>query len=473
MGISFNAASLLNGNGIDVTSLVDTIQSQRSGQLKVWQQQQSDLQSQATTLGTLNTDLNNLETAINALKDPVGALTAMSATSSLPGILTASAQISAAAGSHVVIVSAGTVYTDAVAGGADVSILPSGTTGGDLQLRIGGPSGATKDIQITAGSNDTLTKLASYINQQSTQNNWGVTAAVLSDATGARLTIYSQATGTPGALAITGNTATSLVFEAPVGGVNAALTIDGIPFSSTTNTVTGAIAGVTLNLVSAEPAVPLQLAVGPDTTQATNGVNAFVIAYNTLMTAINHQFAVDPNTKMQGALGSDGSLRSLQSRLLADANYSLTGNGGLVNLHSLGIKMNDDGTLTLDNTALSSALSANPSAFLNFFQNTGQTGFANNFGKDLISLTDSVNGVLNLDLAQNASGQTNLTKEINSFQDRLAGQRQHLIAQFSQVNAALEAYPFVLAEINAALGNTAPITRSNSTPTTSTPTSKV
>lgn len=582
MGISLNGATLLNGNGIDVNSLVSQVQTRESGQLTVWQQEQTDLQTQATALDTINTDLSNLNTAVAALSDPLGALTAMAATSSLPAILTATADTTAATANHTIVVSAlasaGTVYTNAVAGGADVSILPAGETGGDLMLQVGGSSGTTHDIQITAASNDTVTTLANYINTQSTANSWGVVASVLTDATGARLAIYSSATGTPGALAITGNTttgtlstaainsadssilpdgqgtgdlqlqiggasgttvdipvtagsndtlntlasyitqqsglnnwgvsasvvqdgngyhlaistaakgpagalaftsnttslttvanpATSLSFVAPAGGTNASFTIDGVPFSSTINTVTGALPGVTLNLISAEPTVPLQLSVGPDTAQATTAINAFVIAYNTLITAINHQFTIDPNTSMEGPLGSDGSLRSLQSSLLADAAYSPKGSSGLVNLQSLGITTNDDGTLTVGTTvankSLSDVMTANPSAFLNFFQNSA-TGFANNFSTDLSNLTNSVDGVLNLDLAQNSTQQSDLTTQINNFNDQLASQKAELVAQFSQVNAALETYPFVLAELNAALGNPYTQSSSNSTPT--------
>ncbi|HYA24157.1 MAG TPA: flagellar cap protein FliD N-terminal domain-containing protein, partial [Terriglobales bacterium] len=221
MGISFNAAQLLNGSGIDVNSLVSQIQSQESGQLTVWQQEQTTLQTQATDLNAINTDLNNLATAVQALSDPTGALATMSATSSMPAILTATAQNSAAPGNHTIVVSAlasaGTVYTSAVAGGPTASFLPSGATGGDLKLQIGT---TTEDIPITQGVNDTLNTLVSYINQQSTQNNWGVTATVLNDASGARLAIYSQATGTPGALAITTNTTTGMLNTADVSDPN-------------------------------------------------------------------------------------------------------------------------------------------------------------------------------------------------------------------------------------------------------------
>jgi flagellar hook-associated protein 2 len=585
MGISFNAAQLLNGNGIDVNSLVSQVQAQESGQLNVWQGQLNDLQTQSTDLGTLNTDLSNLQTAVQALSDPLGALNSMTATSSLPAVLTATADPTATAGNHTIVVSnlasAGTVYTSPVTGGANASILPSGATGGVLQLQIGGSGGTTANIQITKGNNDTLSELVSYINQQSAANKWGVTATVLNDASGARLAIYSQATGTPGALAITGNTATGILntndvaststsllsdptqsgdiqlqiggsggttidlpitagsndtlsslqsyinqqssannwgisanvvqdsngyhlsvtssatgaagaisivsntnttltaaanpptnlsFEAPVGGTNAEVTIDGIPFSSTSNTVTGALPGVTLNLVSAEPGVPLQLSVGADTTDATTAINAFVTAYNAVVTAINQQFAVNPSTNNEGPLGSDSSVRTLQSSLLADVNYSISGNSGLVNLASLGISMNDNGTLSVDNTALSNAMSSNPTAFLNFFQNSSSTGFANNFNKDLTNLTDPTTGILNVDLSQNSTQQSDLNTEITNFQDQLATQKQQLIQEYSQVNASLEEYPYLLAEVTATLGQILP-NSSNTSPNEGMPTS--
>ena len=85
------------------------------------------------------------------------------------------------------------------------------------------------------------------------------------------------------------------------------------PISSASNTVTGVIPGVTLNLASAPPGSPVQLTVGTDSTQALAAVNNFVSAYNTLISTINQQYTVDPTTNTEGPLGSDISLRSLQS----------------------------------------------------------------------------------------------------------------------------------------------------------------
>ena len=221
MGISFNPSTLLNGQGIDVSSLVQQVMSESSGQLTTWQNELGTLQSQSSDLTTINSNLSSLATAVQALSDPLGALTAQTATSSDSGILTASAASGAVAGRHQIVVSnlasPGLVYTNDFAGGANASILSDGATSGEIDLQIGGSGGTTQPITITAGSNDTLATLAAYINTQ----NWGVTANVVTDANGSRLALESQSTGTPSALAITGNTNTGLSFNSPSGGANA------------------------------------------------------------------------------------------------------------------------------------------------------------------------------------------------------------------------------------------------------------
>jgi len=459
MGISLNPSTLLSGQGLDVSSLVTQLLSQKSGQVTTWQNEQTTFQLQAGALQSINSDLSALATAVTALSDPLGALTAQVATSSDTSVLTATATTSAPAGQHNIVVSnlatQGLIYADAIAGGANVSILPQGQTTGDLKLQIGGAGGTSADIQITAGSNDTLATLASSINSLSTTNHWGITASVVSDATGARLSIVSQATGTPGALAITTNT-TSLNFNAPVGGTNASLTVDGTPYQYTSNAIpAGAIPGVTLNLASAAPNSTVQVTVGPDVQQATDAINTFVSAYNKVITDINQQFAVNPATDSQGPLGSDSALRSLQTNLMADITYSVSGNSGLVNLAALGINMNDDGTLTAGTTpsgqTLSQVLTANPAAFQNFFQNASSTGFANQFHTSLTNLTDPTLGLLNVDLAQNKTMQQSVADNINNFETQLTAQQNQLTKQLSQVNATLQSYPLLLQQVTETL----------------------
>jgi flagellar hook-associated protein 2 len=345
-------------------------------------------------------------------------------------------------------------------------------------LQVGGATGTTRDIAITQGTNDTLTTLAAYINTQSTANGWGVTASVVSDATGARLSLQSQSSGGGGALAIASNSNTTLTFAPPTGGTNAALTIDGVPFSSTSNTVTGAIQGVTLSLLSpSSGGDPVQLTVGPDSNQITNAISNFVSAYNTVISTINTQYVVDPTGSIPAPpLEADISLRSLQSRLLNDVSYAIGGNSGLVNLASLGINENNDGTLTVGSTpapgsqSFAQVLAANPAAVLNFFQNASGTGFANVFNTDLTSLTSPTQGPLSVDLTQNQAEYNDLNHSITNFQTQLRLETTQLTSQYDAVNASLQQYPLLLQEITQTLGSLGAGTSSSGATVSSGPT---
>lgn len=474
MPISLSPSTILSGQGIDVNSLVQQIISEKSGELSVWQGQQTTFATQDGLLSGIENNLTSLQTAVAALASPTGALTAQAAASSQPGVLTAVADSSAVSATHQVVVTGlattGTLYTDPIAAGADTSFLTGGQTAGSIQLQVGSASGTTRNIPITKGSNDTLNTLASYINTQSTANDWGVIASVVSDVSGSRLALFSQASGSAGALAIGSNTNTTLTFDTPLGGTNAALIVDGVPFSSSSNTVTGAIQGVTLSLANQSPGNAVQLTVGPDTGQITDAVNNFVSAYNNLVSTNNTQYAVDPTGVVPAPpLESNLSLRSVQSSILADAAYSITGNSGLVNLASLGINTNNDGTLTVGSNALgqtfAQVLAANPSAVQNFFQNTSGTGFANSFNADLTNLTSPTQGPLNAELTQNQAEQQDLTTTINNFDAQITAETAQLTSQYDSVNAALQSYPLLLQEVTQTLGT---LGSSGGTSTTST-----
>jgi flagellar hook-associated protein 2 len=462
MGVSLNPSTILSGQGINVSSVVSQIISEQSGELTVWQGQQTTLATQEGLLEGEANNLTSLQTAVAALADPAGALAAQAATSSNTAVLTATADTAAITATHQIAVNSlattGTLYTDPIAAGADTSFLASGQTTGNIELKVGGASGTTDDIAITQGSNDTLTTLASYINAQSVANNWGVTASVVSDTSGSRLALFSQSSGSSGALAITSNTNTTLNFDTPVGGTNASLTIDGVPFSSATNIVTGAIQGVTLSLLGqSATGDPVQLTVGPDQNQITAAVNNFVSAYNAVVSTIDTQYVVDPTGSTPAPpLESDISLRGLQSSMLNDAAYAIGGNSGLVNLAALGINMNDDGTLTVSSNAsgqtFGQVLASNPGAVQSFFENASGTGFANNFDADLTNLTNPTSGPLNVDVAQDEAEGQDLTTTISNFESQLTTETSALTAQYDSVNASLQAYPLLLQEITETLG---------------------
>jgi len=433
------------GQGIDVNAFVTAALSGAQANITQVQNQQTAINNQSTALAKITTDLQNLQSAAFALGDPLGALSAQSANSSNTNILNATASSTAISGTHTITVDSlattSSYYTGAVAS----SSTPLANGSFTIQVGSSAPVGVTID-----SSDNTLDGLASAINNL----NAGVTASVVNDANGARLAIVSNTTGAPGDLTVTGKNS-GLTFTKAVTGSNAALVVDGIPISSTSNSVTGAINGITLSLGSANPNSPVTVSVAPDTTNATNTINQFVSAYNTAINDINTQFQVNTTTNtVGGPLNSDGSVNDAQGTLLSAIAFATTGNGGVVNLASLGINLNNDGTLTVDQSALSSALAGNYSAVQNFLQNAS-TGFVQNLNDSLSSLVDPGTGSLTLDAQGLTATSQSLGQTISDLQDSYNTQQQNLILVYSQVNTTLQELPLLQAQLSQQLGTIA------------------
>ncbi|HEY7097321.1 MAG TPA: flagellar filament capping protein FliD [Terriglobales bacterium] len=440
LGLTTSSAS--SGNGIDVTAVVDQILESKRGPEKIWQSQIDTLTLRSSALSSLNTSISTLSSALNSLKDVLGALTAKVVSSSQPTIVIATADTTAPTGNHSITVTSlattSSYYTDPIDGSKPLAT-------GTLSLKVGTADSVDIPIDEAHGST-TLSGLVSYINGE----NLGVSASAIHDANGDRLALVSQTTGTVGDLVVSSDIP-SLRFT-KVAGANAELTVDGVPISSSSNSVTGVLPGVTMNLMSASPGTQVQLNVGPDIEQAKNAVNAFASAYNAVISAINAQYAVDPNTNTAGALASDDTLRSIQSTILSNVTYSIKGNNGITGLASIGVNMNDDGTLEVDDSKLSDILNNHFVDFQNFFQ-AADTGYANQFSSALQSLTDSTDGMISLDLTGMKNTQAMLQQQITDLEDRLAVQQVQLIDEYSRIDTALRTYPTLLQQVTSQLAS--------------------
>lgn len=314
-------------------------------------------------------------------------------------------------------------------------------------------SDAPADLTVT-GSLHRVDASAINFTQQVALN-----ATVIQDANGARLAIVSAASGTPGNLALTGTLhqadSAPINFTQASAGLNAVLTVDGVPISSASNTVNNVISGVTLNLTSPTPVdTPTSLTVAPDATSISTAVNNFVTAYNTAITAVNTQFQVNSDGSGVQPLESDGSVRDAQQQLLSAVTYSTSGSGGAVNLSNLGITTNDNGTLSLDSGALSSALASNFSGVQSFLQGASG-GFAGNFNTVLNNLNDPATGELTLDAQGLSQTSSDLGSQISDLQAALAVQTTNLNAIYSQVNVTLQELPLLQQQLNQQLSTIA------------------
>ena len=425
--------------GINVNSAVSAAIYAESAPERQWQAQQATLQQQQSAINQLNSLASSLSDALNALSDPLGVMTSLTANSSNSNVVTAAAIAGTAPGNHVVVVNnlAATAawYSDSV------SSSSAQLNAGSFTLQIG--SGTATTIQIGNGVN-TLDQLASTINSQSL----GVTASVVNDANGSRLAIVSQSSGAANDIQITNPT--GLGFTQAVKGKNASITVDGIPVSSVTNTVTGAVNGLTLNLQSAAPGIEVNILIAPDSTAVANAVGSFVTAYNAMVKDVNSQFTYDSTNQTSGPLAADSAVRSLQGVLLGAGGYSI--GGSIATLGAMGISMGDDGTLTVDSTALGNALQNNFSAVENFFQGSASNGFASSLNSQLNDYTDPTEGAFTLDLQSLRTENTDLQNQIDTFQIYIASEQTRLQADYSQADILLQQLPNQMDQINTMLG---------------------
>ena len=195
-------------------------------------------------------------------------------------------------------------------------------------------SGQAQTVNLTS-SNNTLAGLAAAINSAGI----GVTASVLTDASGSRLSLVSGTSGAGGKLTVgssitdTSNSGASLSYAQTVKGVDALLTVDGASLTSASNTVANLIPGVTFQLLAPSATESdgsleqVQVVIANDNTDVGSAVNQFVNDYNSLSSAINTQEGNDSSGNAEPLFGSP-TLTLLQQQLL-DALNTQNPNGSL------------------------------------------------------------------------------------------------------------------------------------------------
>jgi len=429
-----NGSSFGMGQGLNVQSVVQSLtQAAQAGEAQ-YTNEQTLYNSQISDLTNISSLLTGLQIATQTLQDPAGPLAARDATSSDTGVVTATASSGIATGNYSLVVN--WLASTAVLASQPQASATSAVAAGTIQYSIG-----TNNYSISVSSTDTLNSLVSKINS----GNYSVTASIINDSQGSILALTSNTGGDAGN--ITNLTDTSgLGLSEAVPGKDASLSVNGVPIFESSNTVTGVIPGVTFTLTGTSDA-PVSVVVTQDVNQASTAINNFVSSYNAVVQAINTQFTYTAGASSQPPLFSDSSLQQVQSTLAADINYFVKGNNGISGLSSIGVNLQQDGTLSVNSATLNSALSSNATAVANLLQGPDyMSGLAGQLYTDLGNLTDPVQGVIQLD--ENGINQElkDVTQTINDFNANLLLQEQQWTAEYSQVNATLQELPLLIAQ---------------------------
>ena len=230
---------------------------------------------------------------------------------------------------------------------------------GTLNISVGGES---IDVILSVGA-DSLDDLAAAINSSESK----VAASIVTDGDGARLVLEGPE-GANETFTVTGDfsdynylpggAGLSLVSEA----ADALVKVDGIDLRYTGNQIEGAIAGVSINLNSAEPGTQIVISGDQPISTVSNLVTEFVDAYNQLRTALNDATAPGLGGGIGGPLAGDSGIRDMIRSLGRISSVQLADNGPYRTLSDIGVKTNNDGTLAVDDALLSAALESDPEA---------------------------------------------------------------------------------------------------------------
>jgi flagellar hook-associated protein 2 len=434
VGLSFGSAT--SGQGFDVATTVTQIQASEQAIETPWQTQLATLQAQDTVFSSLGTDLSTLTTSLQALTDFDGVFSEKEGASSNTDVLSlSSASATAVAGSHTIVV--GNLAQTSSDASTAIS-NPTDTLSGSLTIQ-----GTTFNVD-SADNDTTLASLSAAINAAGI----GVSASVITDTSGSRLSIVSGTSGAAGQLAISsslsGASSGSITFQTGQPGLDANLTVDGVSITSSSNTVTNAIPGVTFQLLAAS-ASPVQVQITNDTADIGTAMNSFVSAYNKVVTDINTQEGNDSSGNPEPLFGNP-TISMLQSAL-SGALFGTSASGAIKDITQLGLSVNNDGTLTLDADTLNSALNSNFADVTGFLQNAGSFGQTmattlNNLG------AQAPDGAIFLAQQQNSTQEAALNLDITNENSVLAAQKTTLTNELNTANQILQSIPSQLNQVN-------------------------
>lgn len=438
------------GSGFDtigiVTALVNAEKAPKQSQIT---KLQTSTTTQLSAVGTVKVALESYRTAIAKLNS-ASSFNGLAASSSDEKISKVTIDDKASSGKYALDVTqlaTASKITSKVFEGSSVVVNSSDK---DATLTI---SQSDNDYSVTIPAGATMQQTRDAINTQ--LQSKGISANVLNDANGSRLVISSQTTGKGTDITIGGDSELATGYDAGKPPVNAEYTIDGIAMESSSNKITSAISGVSLELLDTKAST---ITVASNTATLKTSVQSFVTAYNALLTTINTQTKVtatgDAATTTSGALTGDASMRQLvngiRNELLQNSSSSSMGN-----LSQMGISTDQKtGLLTLDDKKWDAAV-ATPNGALEISKVfTGDTGLVARMTK----ATDAYVGTtgllasrasdLNTKLTDLTTQQADLDRRMDSLKSTLSAKYTAMDTLIAQMNASSSSIMTTLNSLN-------------------------
>jgi flagellar hook-associated protein 2 len=432
-------------SGLNTNQIISELMSIQEQPLIRLQSEESGVNALNSNLGSIQTALRGLVTSAQALSNTQLFSDTQTVTSSNSGIVSASTTsgVGAVVGGYQVAVTGmasaaeGTwaVNATALSAGDTVTVTPS----------TSGTAGTSQTYTLASGA--TAQDLVNTINADQSGSVW----ATLNSS--GNIIFSDRTTGSNASFSIS-DSANALTPPSSglTAGQNAAYSINGGATQySQSNTVTGAIAGVTLTFggLTNSTTGPVQVNVNaPSISESAiqTAVQSFITSYNSVTGQIQAQLGQAPvsSDPTQGTLYDDPGLSDLLNQM-RDAMYQ-SGSGlptGMASMMDLGVSTGAatgsatpsqsaiSGQLTLNTTTLANAIQTNPSGVTAVLQSfvSNFTGIVNNMAQ--------AGGVIDSRVQGNDSEISELDNQITVMQSALNDKQTQLQQQFAALEGAL------------------------------------
>jgi flagellar hook-associated protein 2 len=445
--------ALGQGAGIDTKALVSQlVDAQFANRTREIGARQERLSAQISALSRLRSGLSGFSTALGSLVDS-GSLSTQPASAD-PGVL----GVGRLPGANVAGLSAEIEVRQLAAAQVVTSPLLPGRSApvgrGQLTISLGtvdwagdvpnglAPRPGSAPVTITIGEgNDSLQGLAGAINAARA----GLTASVISDADGARLSIkgptgveqgftitVAEDPAAPGLAAFAfapGAAAMTVTRKAG----DSVVAVDGVTVRRPGNSIADLVPGIRLDLVRAEPGRPVAVTTAPQTAGLAQAVADIVATYNELI-----GIAREDTDPVAGVLSGDAGGRAFMARLGGLTNRQINpaaAPGEPLTLGELGVGTTRDGTLVLDQARLQRVLADNGAAVERMLT----VGLGRELRQMSADLTRRGGGI-----AASEAGFQRLSRQLATEQGELVREadqlRTRLTRQFAGMDARVSAY---------------------------------
>ena len=454
------------GSGLDVNGIVSKLMSVERQPITDLQTQQTSIKSQISALGQLKSLLATLQTSAESFSTDKKMLT-LSAALTDTTVGSATVTNSAVQGSYSLEVTKLATQQKLSSGAFASSTTSLGTGTGSMTIEFGSVNASNGAFTTnTDRSAVTINLSADQMTPAGVRDainaaNKGVSASLVNDGTTTHVVITNNQTGAKQSMRIsvsdpdgnnTDNSGLSALAYDPAASAgsgknmtslstagDAAFSIDGIALTSSSNTISNVMDGMTLTLSKTNAGSPTTINVTQDNTAIKSTINGFITAYNALATQLNAMTKYDASTQTAGILQGDATARSIQQQLRSTVTTAF-GSGSTSRLADVGITIQTDGTLKLDDTRFNNAFSSNRDAVLSLFTKDASGTSGKGLGGTMDSLIDrmiNVDGILTTRTDGMNTRVKNIDNQISTIETRLEQVQARYQRQYSALDVTV------------------------------------